>query len=202
MKIVHVKTDFHGILRIVQKAAHHTKAYQYLVKSGDAASRRYAYAESRLHYTRALEALAKLPDTEENRQQNVDVLIKQVANKMPETIGYFRRVLEKAQDLDTPELSVTPSLTIGAIMVAQGRLDKAKAALSQAIPAAEKIGKWPDWCRAVGYLGPALSMSGMGGIYAEGLARRVQGQALAALAPPRWVEAEAQFKESLRLLEC
>jgi tetratricopeptide (TPR) repeat protein len=41
----------------------------------------------------------------------------------------------------------------------------------------------------------------MGGIFAEGWARRIQGQALAALAPPRWDEAEDQLKESLRLLE-
>ena len=41
----------------------------------------------------------------------------------------------------------------------------------------------------------------MGGIFAEGWARRIQGQALAALAPPRWSEAEDQFKESLHLLE-
>jgi tetratricopeptide (TPR) repeat protein len=375
------------------KAGNHTKAYQYLVQAGDAASRKYAYAESRVHYTRALEALAKLPDTVENRQQNVDILIKQVssswraipleeslprlvearrlakelpspegkpggdrlrlarihywlgrvhyiANKMPEAIGYFSQVLETAQDLEEPELLVTASLTIGGIMVIQGHLDKANAALSQAIPTAEKMGNWPDWCRVVGYHGIALSMSGsgaagvvegqravaraeeigslgeismtnvflsmtynfagelanaieagrkaaeageaskervfvclghawkgfaearagdfeaaetsmarsqlvldelggkivcadwiaainaevafgqgriekarrlaeravamaqkMGGIFTEGLARRIQGQALAALAPPRWVEAEAQLKESLRLLE-
>ena len=41
----------------------------------------------------------------------------------------------------------------------------------------------------------------MGGIFAEGWARRIQGQALAALAPPLWSEAEDQFKESLHLLE-
>jgi class 3 adenylate cyclase/tetratricopeptide (TPR) repeat protein len=197
------------------KAANHTKAYQYLVKSGDSASRRYAYAESRLHYARALEALAKLPATIENRQQNVDILIKQVssswraisleqslprlmeaqrlakelpspdgksggdrlrlarihywlgrvhyiANKMPEAIGYFRQVIEQAQDLDEPELLVTPSLTIGGIRFVQGHLDKAKAALSQSIPAAEKMGNWQDWCRAVSYHGSALSMSGSG----------------------------------------
>lgn len=263
-----------------------------------------------------------------------------VSNKMPEAISYFKQVLEEAQDLDEPDLLVTPSLTIGAIMLVQGHLDKAKAALSQAIPASEQMGKWPDWCRAVGYHGIALAMSGdcaagvaeaqrafarakeisslgeismtnvflsvasnyagelpkaievgrkgveageqskerifvclgnawrgwaegraghfeaakasmarsqivqdelggkivaadwiaainaeiaigegrieealsmaeravaiaqkMGGIFAEGLARRIQGQALAALAPPRWVEAEDQLKESLHLLE-
>jgi predicted ATPase/class 3 adenylate cyclase len=263
-----------------------------------------------------------------------------VSNKMPEAISYFKQVLEEAQDLDEPDLLVTPSLTIGAIMLVQGHLDKAKAALSQAIPASEQMGKWPDWCRAVGYHGMALAMSGdcaagvaevqrafarakeisslgeismtnvflsvasnfagelpkaieagrkgveagehskerifvclgnawrgwaegraghfeaaktsmarsqivqdelggkivaadwiaainaeiafgegrieealsmaeravvnaqkMGGIFAEGWARRIQGQALAALAPPRWVEAEDQLKESLHLLE-
>ena len=197
------------------KAGNHIKAYQYLVQAGDAASRKYAYAESRLHYAQALEAMAKLPDTVENRQKNVDVLIKQVssswravpleeslprlveahrlakalpspegkpggdrlqlarihywlgrvyyiANKMPEAIGYFSQVLGTAQDLDEPKLLVNASLTIGGIMFVQGHLDKAKAALRQAIPAAEKIDDWPDWCRAVGYLGMALSMSGSG----------------------------------------
>ncbi|MFC1820828.1 hypothetical protein ACFLZG_07085, partial [Thermodesulfobacteriota bacterium] len=263
-----------------------------------------------------------------------------ISNKMPEAMGYFKQVLEEAQDLDEPELLVTPALTIGAIMFVQGHLDKAKAALSQAIPASERMGKWPEWCRAVGYHGMALAMSGdcaagvaevkrtvaraeeisslgdismtnvflsvaciytgdltyaieagrkgaeageqskeriyvclgnawrgwaegraghfeaakasmarsqaildelggqiiaadwiaainteiafgmerieealsmaeravaiaqkMGGIFAEGWARRIQGQALVALAPPRWSEAEDQFKESLHLLE-
>ena len=353
----------------------------------------YAYAEARLHYARALEALAKLPDTEENRQRNVDVLIKRVssswgadsleqnmtrlfeaeslakellgpdgrpgsdrlrlarihfwmgrvhygANKMPEAIGYFQQVLEVAEELDDAELLALPSLTIGAVMLVQGHLDKAKSLLSKAIPASAQMGRWPEWARAVGFHGIALSMSGdcaagvaevqralarmreisslrgiamsnvhlsvvyiyagdllhaieagrkgveageqskerilvcvgnawrgwaegragdfeaaaasmarsqaviqepggqvigadwiaainaeialgmgcfedalalteraigiaqkMGGIFAEGLARQVRGQALAAVNPPRWDEAEAQLTESLRLLE-
>ena len=375
------------------KAANHMKAYQYLVQAGDAAARVYAYAESRQHYAMALEALAQLPDTEENLRRRMDTLIKQAgaswrddpleqnltrlseaerlakelpnldgtpggdrlrlarvhywmgrvyyrSNKMPEAIGYFKQVLEEAKELDEPELLVTPSLTIGVIMLIQGHLDKAKALLSRAIPAAAQIGKWPEWCRAMGFHGMALAMSGecvagvaevkravaraeeisslgeismtnvflsvtcnyasdlpqaievgrkgaeageqskervfvclgnawrgwaegragqfeaakasmarsqvvleelggkiigadwiaainteiafgmgrieealklaertignarkMGGIFAEGWARRVQGQALTALAPPRWDEAEDQFKESLRLFE-
>jgi hypothetical protein len=39
------------------------------------------------------------------------------------------------------------------------------------------------------------------GLYAEGLAQRVWGQALAALDPPRWDEAESHMRESLRLLD-
>jgi tetratricopeptide (TPR) repeat protein len=259
---------------------------------------------------------------------------------MPEAIGYFQQVLEVAEELDDPELLAIPSLTIGAVMVVQGHLDKGKALLSKAIPASEQMGKWSEWCRAVGHRSYALSMSGdcasgvaeaqravarakeisslgeiamsnvflsvaylyagdlphaieagrkgaeageqskerifvclgnawrgwaegragdfeaakasmarsqivqdelggkiigadwiaainaeialgmerveealalaeravgiaqkMGGIFAEGLARQVRGQALAALDPPRWDEAEDQLKESLRLLE-
>ena len=41
----------------------------------------------------------------------------------------------------------------------------------------------------------------MGNISAEGMARRAWGQALGALVPPRWDEAEAQLALSLRLLE-
>ena len=195
------------------KAANHMKAYQYLVQAGDAAARVYAYAESRQHYTMALEALAQLPDTEENRQRKVDVLIKQVssswgadsleqsmtrlfeaeslakellgpdgtpggdrlriarihflkgrvhygANKMPEAIGYFQQVLEVAEELDDPELLALPSLTIGSVMLVQGHLDKAKSLLSKAIPASAQMGTWPEWARALGYHGIALSMSG------------------------------------------
>jgi class 3 adenylate cyclase/tetratricopeptide (TPR) repeat protein len=195
------------------KSENHEKAYHYLVQAGDAAARLYAYAEARLHYARALEALARLPDTEDNHRRRVDTLIKQVssswradpleqnlthlfeaerlakelpgpdgtpdgdrlrlarihywigrihygANKMPEAIGYFQRVLEVAEELDDPELLAIPSLTIGAVMVVQGHLGKGMALLSKAIPASAQMGKWPEWARAVGHRSYALSMSG------------------------------------------
>ncbi len=41
----------------------------------------------------------------------------------------------------------------------------------------------------------------MGSIFTEGMARRAWGQALAALQPPQWDEAEAQLAQSVRLLE-
>jgi hypothetical protein len=41
----------------------------------------------------------------------------------------------------------------------------------------------------------------MSGIFAEGLSRRVHGQALAALTPPSWDKAETQLAESLRILQ-
>jgi tetratricopeptide (TPR) repeat protein len=206
--------EFYGMLGYhYSKSENHEKAYHYLVQAGDAAASLYAYAEARLHYARALEALARLPETEEYRQESVDVLIKQVstswravplaqnmtrlfeaeclakelpgpdgtpggdplrlarihywmgrmhygANRMPEAIGYFQRVLEVAEELDEPELLAIPSLTIGAVMVVQGHLDKGMALLSKAIPASAQMRKWSEWIRAVGHRSYALSMSG------------------------------------------
>jgi adenylate cyclase len=69
----------------VQLARHYTeaggdeKAVGYLLQAGDAAARLYAFAEARLHYSRALEALAQLPDTSDNRQRRAGALIDRVA---------------------------------------------------------------------------------------------------------------------------
>src|SRR5208337_2003852 len=54
------------------------RASEYLVRAGDTATRLFALAEARLHYARALDALAHLPPTEDNRRSKVDTLIKQV----------------------------------------------------------------------------------------------------------------------------
>src|SRR5208337_3797151 len=54
------------------------RAYEYLIRAGDTATRLAALAEARLHYARALDALAHLPPTENNRRSKVDTLMKQV----------------------------------------------------------------------------------------------------------------------------
>ena len=55
------------------------RAFEYLIRAGDTATRLFALAEARLHYARALDALAHLPSTENNRRNKVDALIKQVS---------------------------------------------------------------------------------------------------------------------------
>jgi len=55
------------------------RASEYLMRAGDTAARLAALAEARLHYARALDALAHLPSTEDNRRSKVDTLIKQVS---------------------------------------------------------------------------------------------------------------------------
>jgi class 3 adenylate cyclase/tetratricopeptide (TPR) repeat protein len=55
------------------------KAVDYLLQTGDAAARLYAYTEASSHYTQALEALSHLPNTEDNRRRRVDITVKRVS---------------------------------------------------------------------------------------------------------------------------
>jgi len=52
---------------------------EFATRAGDAAARRYAHPEARIDYARALDALYAMPDTDENRRKQVDLLIKQVS---------------------------------------------------------------------------------------------------------------------------
>jgi class 3 adenylate cyclase/tetratricopeptide (TPR) repeat protein len=54
------------------------RASEYLIRAGDTATRLFAWPEARLHYARALDALAHLPPEENNRRSKLDTLIKQV----------------------------------------------------------------------------------------------------------------------------
>jgi class 3 adenylate cyclase/tetratricopeptide (TPR) repeat protein len=60
-------------------AADDTKTLEYATRAGDSATRLYAYAEARLNYRKALEALVKLPETLENCRRRVDTSIKLVS---------------------------------------------------------------------------------------------------------------------------
>lgn len=55
------------------------KAYEYLLRAGDTATRLFALPEARMHLAHALDALAHLPPTGNNRRSRVDTLIKQVS---------------------------------------------------------------------------------------------------------------------------
>ncbi len=51
------------------------KTFEYATRAGDSSMRLYAFAEARLHYTTALDALTRMPDSEENRRHRVDVMV-------------------------------------------------------------------------------------------------------------------------------
>ncbi len=55
------------------------KTFVYAVRSGDAAARVFAYSEAGAHYAQALDALTRLPDTEEHRLRHIDTLVKYVS---------------------------------------------------------------------------------------------------------------------------
>lgn len=52
------------------------KTYEYAVRAGDSAASLSAYLEARSHYDLALIALARLPDSEENRRARVDTILR------------------------------------------------------------------------------------------------------------------------------
>ncbi len=55
------------------------RAVTHLLAAGDTAARLYAHAEAREHYTKALEALSHLSDTQEHQRARVDLTIKLVS---------------------------------------------------------------------------------------------------------------------------
>lgn len=61
------------------EAGDDVKTVLYAQRAGDAAAHLFAYPEAYTYYARALDALARLPDTAEQRRQCVDVTVKLVA---------------------------------------------------------------------------------------------------------------------------
>ncbi len=62
-----------------QEAGDDEKTAEYAIRAGDHAGRLSAEPEAGAHYTQALQALSRLPDTDENRRAHIDTLIKRTA---------------------------------------------------------------------------------------------------------------------------
>jgi tetratricopeptide (TPR) repeat protein len=72
--------EFHSIIaEHFLRAEVWARAADYLLRAGDEAARLSADAEARGHYEKAMNALARLPDTVENRRRRVDTTLKQAA---------------------------------------------------------------------------------------------------------------------------
>ncbi len=72
-----------GLIPYYPLLAHHwsraedwQKSYEYRMLAGDAANALYAYTEASMHYLGALDSLAHLPDTNENRRAKADTVFK------------------------------------------------------------------------------------------------------------------------------
>jgi predicted ATPase len=84
------------------------QAVTHLVAAGDASARLYSHAEAREHYTKALEALSHLSDTEEHRRRRVDttlslVSVSFVAVPPERNLQRLAEAETLALDLRTPE---------------------------------------------------------------------------------------------------
>src|SRR5208337_440924 len=129
------------------------QASEYLIRAGDTAARLFAVAEARLHYARALDALAHLPPTENNRRSKVDTLMKQVraslAADSPEQ--NMARVSEAERlVLELPGPDGAPGsdqlrlarvrLWMGGIHLMSNAMPEAIRYLSQVLAVAQKLG--------------------------------------------------------------
>lgn len=61
------------------EAGDDAKTFLYALRAGDAAAHVFAYSEAGAHYALALDALSRLPDTEQNRLHRAEALLGQVS---------------------------------------------------------------------------------------------------------------------------
>lgn len=67
------------LARHFAEAGDDAKTFYYAQRAGDAAAHLFAYPEAYTYYSHALEAVARLPDTPEQRRKRVDITVKLVA---------------------------------------------------------------------------------------------------------------------------
>ena len=87
-------------------------------------------------------------------------LIHYSANRMREAIGYHRKVLAAAPELDEPELLGIPSFAIGNVLLFQGHMGEARKLLGEGMIALMKTENWFFWTRAVAMRSLAMTMMG------------------------------------------
>ena len=179
----------------VQLARHYSetgaddKASDYLLQAGDAAARLYAYAEARLHYSRALDALAQLPDTVDNRRRLAETLTSRVgvswiaepAQENLERLAEAERLL--AGVVGDGDLSAGDRVRLAWIHYYVGRIHYTCMRVAEAIayyrwvlPVAQEIGDPQLLGVPSSAIGQALVMQGR-----NGEAEPLLSQALAAL---------------------
>ncbi len=115
------------------------RASEYLIRAGDTATRLFALAEARLHYARALGALAHLPSTENNLRSKVDTLIKQVracflADSPEQTMARMTEAERLVQELPGPDGTPgSDQLRLARVRYWMGRIHIVSNAMPEAI---------------------------------------------------------------------
>jgi class 3 adenylate cyclase/tetratricopeptide (TPR) repeat protein len=115
------------------------RASEYLIQAGDTARQFFALAEARLHYARALDALAHLPPTENNRRSLLDILIKQVdvslfADSPEKNMARMSEAERLVQELPGPDGTPgSDQLRLARVRYWMGRIHYVSNAMSEAI---------------------------------------------------------------------
>jgi tetratricopeptide (TPR) repeat protein len=121
------------------------RASEYLIRAGDTAVRLFATPEARLHYARALDALAHLPATENNHRSRVDTVIKQVsvswASDSPEqNMARMSEAERLVQELPGPDgASGNDQLRLARVRFCMGRIHFLSNSMPEAIGYFRKV---------------------------------------------------------------
>jgi hypothetical protein len=111
------------------------RAADHMPQAGDEAARLSADAEARGHYEKAMNALAGLPDTVENRRRRVDTTLKRAA------VSY----IADCPDLNLARLAVAEALA-GELPTVESATESAGSTTSAVIPgrrSATTVRCWP-----------------------------------------------------------
>jgi tetratricopeptide (TPR) repeat protein len=173
------------LARHYHAAARMDKAVDYALRAGDAARRLYAHAEARGHYDRALEALARLPDIEENRRRRADALLARTISSAgtdpwERNLGRLAEAEQLAQALPGPDGGpggdrarlARIHLWMGRTYYPHGRYRECVSYYRRALAAARKLGDAELIGLSSGALGHAFGSRGHFG-QAEALLRQV-----------------------------
>lgn len=134
------------------EAGDDAETFAYALRAADLAVRQYSYPEARVYYAQALQAVARLPDTAENRRLHVDAILKQMRvtrlSMDPEenlallrqAAALTRSLLEVQEPIREDRLRLARvQYWSGTIHVISNELAEANQELEQALAAARKL---------------------------------------------------------------
>jgi tetratricopeptide (TPR) repeat protein len=179
-------------------------AADHLEKAGDTAAKLFANAEACEHYRRAMECLARLPETDETRKRRLRLLLRlnDVAFMAEPPARGLTRLLQAerlAKEIQGEDMRLTLSRVHRESLESfGGRLFIHHWSLAADAVRLLLAGRREDAVR-VAEEAVALTQT-IEDSYGQGIAHRVLGQARAAEGPSQWDAAEAHFNESERLL--
>ena len=132
------------------RSANADKAVQYLDLANQKAAKLNAMEEAKTYFDEAMELLDALPETEENRQRRISLLVNQgivffLLFKSPEYYDLLTRYEPMARDLGNPEL-------LGAFYARLGHCEFSFGNYDQAIRTFDKAA---ELCQAAGNVGDA-----------------------------------------------